>query len=72
LNQIAGFLSPGDVQLKIFDVTGRVVKSFDNLASEQIIWDGIDENGRQVASGVYFVDLNIKGNQQGTKVVLLK
>ncbi len=48
------------------------MKSFDELTNEQVIWDGTDENGRHVASGVYFVDLNIKGNQQGTKVILLK
>jgi hypothetical protein len=72
LNRILGFLSPGEVQLNIYDVCGRVVKSFNELTSEQVTWDGTDENGRHVASGVYFVDLNIKGNQQGTKVILLK
>jgi hypothetical protein len=72
LNHVLGFIEPSDLQLKIYDVCGRVVKSFDELKSEQVTWDGTDENGRHVASGVYFVDLNIKGSQQGTKVILLK
>ncbi|MCK4940749.1 T9SS type A sorting domain-containing protein, partial [candidate division WOR-3 bacterium] len=72
LNQILDFLNPGEVQLNIYDVCGRIVKSFNELTNEQVIWSGTDENGRHVASGVYFVDLNIKGNQQGTKVILLK
>jgi flagellar hook assembly protein FlgD len=63
--------------LKIYDVGGRLVKDFSaqlsssgNLSS--VRWDGTDQNGRRVANGVYFVNLETVDNQKKTKVVLLK
>jgi len=47
-----------NVNLKIYDVSGRLVRSFNHLANSpisQITWDSKDENGRAVAQGVYFV-----------------
>ena len=46
--------------IKIYDVTGRLVKSFsrstpDALCSTLITWHGDDENGRAVSDGVYFI-----------------
>ncbi len=53
--------TPGLVQLRIFDATGRMVKSLvdGNMASGEyhLRWDGRDENGRRVAAGVYFCRL---------------
>jgi hypothetical protein len=46
------------VNLKIYDVTGRLVRSFNHLTNSpisQITWDSKNENGRVVAQGVYFV-----------------
>jgi len=48
--------------IKIYDVTGRLVKSFsrstpDALCSTLITWHGDDENGRAVSDGVYFIRL---------------
>jgi hypothetical protein len=44
--------------LKIYDVTGRLVKSFDNKTirlSDYITWNGTDDIGRSVPQGIYFV-----------------
>ncbi len=45
-------------KLKVYDVTGRLVKQF-TLPSckslNQIIWDGVDDQGRAVPQGVYFL-----------------
>jgi len=48
---------PGSIRLAIYDLSGRLIRS---LASEnvpagrgQIQWNGRDNTGRQVASGVY-------------------
>jgi hypothetical protein len=66
-----------DISLCIYDVTGRQVRSFYPESSimnheSTFLWDGTDQNGRRVSNGVYFVDLNVAGNQQKTKVILLK
>ena len=46
------------VSLKIYDVSGRLIKQFSRLTiqqSNQIVWHGDDENGRIVSQGVYFL-----------------
>ena len=63
--------------LKIYDVTGRLVRDYSKKLSvighqSSVIWDGTDEHGRQVAGGVYFVNLDVAGSVQKTKVILLK
>ena len=35
-------------------------------------WDGFNQDGEPVASGVYFVQLSIEGYQQTRRMVLLK
>ncbi len=66
--------------LKIYDLTGRVVRSlFDHRVSGnfggetgQISWDSRDEGGEQVGSGLYFLRLECDEMKQTTKVVLIK
>jgi len=63
--------------LKVYDVSGRLVKDFSDRISvigypSSVMWDGTDENGRRVANGVYFLSLKTTESQQRAKVVLLK
>jgi hypothetical protein len=45
----------GGYALEIFDITGRKVRSFETSGrAGQIIWDGRNEQGDPVASGLYF------------------
>ncbi len=48
----------GAVQLAVFDLRGRLVRSLVHgvlpAGAHEIIWDGTDEGGRSVASGTYF------------------
>ncbi len=49
-------------ELKIFDITGRVVKSIplptsDFLLPASLSWDGTDDIGRKVPEGIYFTRL---------------
>jgi len=66
-----------DIILKIYDVSGRIVKSF-NLEScimyhESVIsWDGTDDSGRKLPSGVYFVRLESDDFKKTKKAILLR
>jgi hypothetical protein len=62
--------------LKIYNVLGELVRT---LADEpmvggthQLIWDGKDNRGDQVASGIYFYRLRAGGFQDVKKMVLMK
>ncbi|MEO0184839.1 MAG: C25 family cysteine peptidase [candidate division WOR-3 bacterium] len=65
------------VSMKIYDITGRVVKSF-NLEScilnhaSGIIWSGDDDTGRKLPAGVYFIRLETDGLNKIEKTVLLR
>ncbi len=61
----------------VVDLQGRKIKSFaDGVGFEKgphrIIWNGTNENGEPVASGVYLLVLRAEGKQSVRKVVLLK
>ena len=64
------------VKLEVFDASGRRVRSL--LHGElpegvhRASWDGTAENGRGVASGVYFVMLEACGRTEVGRIVLLK
>jgi flagellar hook assembly protein FlgD len=50
------------IQLKIYDVTGSLVRDFSQPLSDigyrsSVIWDARDDNGHRVPAGVYFVKL---------------
>jgi len=52
--------SAKSIELKIYDASGRLVKSFNPVSSIQnqgsaVIWDGRDTGGNAVAPGVYFI-----------------
>jgi len=66
-----------DISLKIYDVSGRIVKIF-NLTSDflplasAISWDGRDEKGKSVPSGVYFYHLKVDDISSMGKILLIK
>ena len=64
-------------RLKIYDVTGRTVKEFDLSGFEMteptsFIWNRIDDKGRRVAAGVYFVRVEADDYLKTEKAILLK
>jgi flagellar hook assembly protein FlgD len=68
--------SKSQVTMKIYDVSGRTVKSF-NLVSillplaSAVSWDGRDDKGKIVPSGVYFCELKVGDDFSQTKKLLL-
>lgn len=75
------FVIPGDTgdgtsSIRIYDVSGRLVKKFADLSSsdtKQIIWNGTDEYGRILPQGVYYCQLRIdSANVVARKIVFLK
>uniref|UniRef100_A0A7C4XTC2 T9SS type A sorting domain-containing protein n=1 Tax=candidate division WOR-3 bacterium TaxID=2052148 RepID=A0A7C4XTC2_UNCW3 len=62
--------------IKIYDSSGRLVKSL-KLSTRYsllttVIWDGTDNLGRRLPSGVYFVRLETDSFRQIEKVILLR
>ncbi|MBK7769588.1 MAG: FG-GAP repeat protein [bacterium] len=67
----------GTVDLRVFDVRGRLVRTLAAGAiyvqgRHEIVWDGRDERGQAVASGVYVVELTAGNTRQSQQVMLLK
>jgi hypothetical protein len=70
--------SKSELTLKIYDIKGRLVKTFfkDTPAvSGEIIWDGKDENNRVLKAGIYIIFVEIQGEIKAsakTTVVIVK
>jgi hypothetical protein len=61
-----------DVTLQIFDILGRVVRSYEICeGTAEVIWDGVDSDGEPVASGVYFYRIEDRPSTV-RKMVLLR
>ena len=65
-----------EVNLTVYDVAGRRVKTLakghHKAAYYSVTWDGMNDNGSRVASGVYFYRLKAGKNVQSKKMVLLR
>jgi hypothetical protein len=70
-----------DVTIKIYNLLGEVVTTLVNeeinTGNHSVVWNGNDNVGNQVASGIYFYEMKANGNDgrsysQIMKMVLLK
>ncbi|MCK4353294.1 T9SS type A sorting domain-containing protein, partial [candidate division WOR-3 bacterium] len=63
------------VTIKVYDITGRLVKMLVNGVIESgyysVTWDGKDEKGEPLASGMYFYRLEAGKNKATRKLILL-
>ncbi len=64
------------VRLRIIDLSGRLVKTLvdeeQGGGSHRVEWQGKDDRGAAVSSGVYFYVLDVGGERLTRKLVLLK
>ena len=66
---------PGkDFQIHIYDLRGRMVKTFVGMRPGQntIIWDGSSDHGERVSSGVYFLEIKNQKQHAMLKLLLVK
>ena len=66
-----------NAELGIYDIAGRLVKSFPVQSSVighqlSVKWDGTDQLNRQLASGVYFIKLTVAASSTTRKVLLVR
>ncbi len=66
-----------EVNLCIYDISGRMVKNFNLLSTifnlqSKVIWDGRDDDGQRLPQGVYFVRLIKQSEVFTEKVVLIE
>ena len=63
-------------RLLVYDVTGRLVRALVDAklpeGPHEVTWDGRDDAGRGVGSGMYFVRLSTRGTAESKKVVVAK
>ncbi len=64
--------------LKVFDARGRHIAtlidgSLENRVYEQLPgWDGFDDQGRRVPSGIYLLELRAGGARSTRKLLILR
>jgi len=67
---------PTTVRLSVFNVNGQLVRTLANRPFEsgrqQVQWDGRDNHGRDVASGIYIYRIVAPGFTDSRKMILLK
>jgi hypothetical protein len=64
------------VTLDIYNIKGQKVKTLVNdrfdASTHQVVWDGKDENGKSVTSGIYFYKMNSGKFTSTKKMILMK
>jgi flagellar hook assembly protein FlgD len=64
------------VTLKVYNVAGQLVRTLVNgtkdAGSYAITWDGKNDRGSAVASGIYFYKMETKDFSQTKKMVMLR
>jgi subtilisin family serine protease len=65
-----------EVELVVYDVTGSVVRHLLShtfpAGTHRVVFDGVDDRGKGLASGVYFYRITGAGRVERQKIVLIK
>ena len=69
-------LSSAPVSLRIYDLTGTLVKTLINqhqaAGDHSVLWDGRDERGADVPAGIYFYKIESGGSAFSGKTILVR
>jgi hypothetical protein len=63
-----------DVKIRIFDAAGRLMRAVEHRArrgDNWITWNGVDRNGRRVAAGIYFYEIQAPGFSAERKMMVV-
>ena len=64
------------VSIVIYDVLGREIRNLVDgvipAGAHDVVWNGLDNSGRQTATGVYFYRINTENFSQMRKMILLR
>ncbi|MCD6115977.1 T9SS type A sorting domain-containing protein [bacterium] len=69
---------PGEVRLTVYNIYGQTVKTLVNEYSQsagekrEVVWNGKDENGNSVTSGVYLYSLIVNGEIETKRMIFNK
>ncbi|RQV99417.1 MAG: T9SS C-terminal target domain-containing protein, partial [Calditrichaeota bacterium] len=65
----------GNVKVTIYNALGEIVRNlvdeWQNAGTNKVFWNGMDNNGQAVASGIYYYRLQAGDNHMETKKMLL-
>jgi methionine-rich copper-binding protein CopC len=65
-----------NAQLAVYDVTGRLIRQYAmgtlEAGEHQLVWDGLNENGQVVTSGVYFYRLTAGDWSETQRMLVIK
>ena len=66
----------GVASIRVFDLSGRKVRTLIhesvNAGNSEVGWDGLNDAGSEVASGIYLYRLEINEQEQTRKMVLVR
>ncbi len=66
----------GDVQIAVFNVLGQrvtdLINGYQEAGSHEVVWNGKDDGGSSVASGIYFYRIKTSEFSDTKKMLLLK
>ncbi|MBN1885835.1 MAG: T9SS type A sorting domain-containing protein [Candidatus Krumholzibacteriota bacterium] len=64
------------VEIKVYDVRGALVRTLvagvRNAGEQTVLWDGTNDAGSRMASGVYFCRMTAPGYERTRKLILLR
>ncbi|MFB0509186.1 MAG: FlgD immunoglobulin-like domain containing protein, partial [bacterium] len=63
-------------KLKIFDISGKLVKSFapdhqQLRTNNNLVWDGKDDTGQKLPAGIYLLHLKTTEGTSETKEIII-
>jgi flagellar hook assembly protein FlgD len=66
----------GEVRLSVYDATGRLVKTlvdgYQPAGARTVRWDGRNDQGQPMASGIYFYRMTAPAFSESRKMFLLR
>ena len=69
-NSTCRITAKGDITIR--DMTGRMVRKFAMPEGNSILWDGSDNSGKALSSGIYFIEASGTSGRKRIKIILLR